>query len=174
MPAWITSELRELVCVPIASSAWRMITSRPASASSRAMARPTTPAPTTTASTLSMCEHPLEAEGGKPGERRGARHRARGAVEQHAEQRAESGPSGKADRADQRRSGARRLRERRERERCGTWQDERGAEKQHGERHHQREPVLGAAPGERRDGQPAAALAWGGAQHWLALVGRSE
>src|SRR2546421_411824 len=54
MPAWITSELRELVCVPIASSASRMITSRPAIASSRATARPTTPAPTTTASTLSM------------------------------------------------------------------------------------------------------------------------
>src|SRR6266404_6689397 len=53
MPAWITSELRELVCVPIASSASSTITSRPASASSRAIARPTTPAPTTTASTRS-------------------------------------------------------------------------------------------------------------------------
>src|SRR5436853_7587741 len=53
MPAWMTSELRELVCVPIASSASSTMTSRPASASSRAIARPTTPAPTTTASTRS-------------------------------------------------------------------------------------------------------------------------
>src|SRR5213078_4273687 len=49
----MTSELRELVCVPIASSASRITTSRPARASARATARPTTPAPTTTASSLS-------------------------------------------------------------------------------------------------------------------------
>ncbi len=54
MPAWITSELRELVWVPIASSASRITTSRPASASARATASPTTPAPITTASILSM------------------------------------------------------------------------------------------------------------------------
>src|SRR5438067_9584569 len=53
MPAWMTSELRELVCVPIASSASRITTSRPARASARATARPTTPPPTTTASTFS-------------------------------------------------------------------------------------------------------------------------
>src|SRR5712691_571567 len=49
----MTSELRELLCAPIASSASRMITSRPAVASARATARPTTPAPMTTDSTLS-------------------------------------------------------------------------------------------------------------------------
>src|SRR6266850_5053508 len=152
MPAWITSELRELVWVPIASSASRMITSRPAMASSRAMARPTTPAPTTTASTLSTRELPFEGEGGKAGERGGGRHRARAAVEERAEQRAERGARGEADRADQRRRGARGLREGRQRERGGARQDERGAEKQHGERPDQREPVLGARPGERRDG----------------------
>src|SRR3546814_16234139 len=43
----MTTELRELVCVPNAGSASRMVTSRPASASSRAMARPTAPAPMT-------------------------------------------------------------------------------------------------------------------------------
>src|SRR2546422_10764863 len=102
MPAWITSELRELVCVPIASSASRMTTSRPASASSRATARPTTPAPTTTASTLSTREHPFEDEGGEAGERSGGCHRARGAVEERAEQRAERRARGEADRADQR------------------------------------------------------------------------
>src|SRR5438552_2557210 len=102
MPAWITSELRELVCVPIASSASRMITSRPASASSRAIARPTTPAPTTTASTLSTREHPFEEESDEAGERRGGGHRARAAVEEGAEQRAERRARGEADRADQR------------------------------------------------------------------------
>src|SRR5579859_1243418 len=53
MPAWITSLLRELVSVPIASAASRTITSRPASASSRATAKPTTPAPITTQSAVS-------------------------------------------------------------------------------------------------------------------------
>src|SRR5258705_6520355 len=118
MPAWITSELRELVCVPIASSASRMMTSRPAIASSRAIARPTTPAPMTTASTfsmaLSMREQPFESEGGEAAERSDARHRARGAVEERAEERAERGAQREADRADERRGGACRLRERRE------------------------------------------------------------
>src|SRR5690606_19084314 len=50
MPAWITSELRELVPVPIASAASTTRTSRPAMLSSRATARPTTPAPRTTQS----------------------------------------------------------------------------------------------------------------------------
>src|SRR3989442_13456367 len=115
MPAWITSELRELVCVPIASSASRMITSRPAIASSRATASQTAPARTTTASTLSMAlstrEHPFEDEGGEAGERRDGCHRARAAVEERAEQRAERRARGEADRADERRSGARGLRE---------------------------------------------------------------
>src|SRR5206468_4575477 len=150
MPAWITSELRELVCVPIASSASRMITSRPAIASSRATARPTTPAPTTTASTLSTREPPFERKGGEAGKRRGGGHRARGAIEKRAEQRAEQRPGGEADRADERGRGACGLREGRERERGGAGQDQRRAEKQHGERRDQREPVLGAGPGERR------------------------
>src|SRR3546814_8780062 len=47
MPAWMTSELRELVPVPMASLASATSTSRPACASARATARPTTPAPTT-------------------------------------------------------------------------------------------------------------------------------
>src|SRR6266496_3369668 len=102
MPAWITSELRELVCVPIASSASRMITSRPAIASSRATARPMTPAPTTTASTLSTREHPFERKGGETGKRRDGGHRARAAVEERAEHRAERRARGEADRADQR------------------------------------------------------------------------
>src|SRR5687767_4172213 len=53
MPAWITSELRELVCTPLVASVSITITSRPASASARATARPTTPAPMTATSTLS-------------------------------------------------------------------------------------------------------------------------
>src|SRR6266481_8075550 len=54
MPAWITSLLREDVAVPIPSAASRMITSRPAWASRRATARPITPVPITTHSTLSI------------------------------------------------------------------------------------------------------------------------
>src|SRR5665647_445086 len=54
MPAWMTSLLRELVSVPIAPASSRITTSRPASASARAHARPTTPAPMTTQSTRSM------------------------------------------------------------------------------------------------------------------------
>src|SRR6185295_18842046 len=106
MPAWITSELRELVCVPIASSASKMTTSRPAMASSRAMARPTTPAPTTTASTLSMAlsmrEPPFEGDGGQPGDGGRARHRTRRAVEKRAEDCAEDRGDGEADGADER------------------------------------------------------------------------
>src|SRR3954447_26667159 len=54
MPAWITSLLRELVSVPMASARSSTITSSPAIASRRAQARPTTPAPITTQSTRSM------------------------------------------------------------------------------------------------------------------------
>src|SRR5262245_53853600 len=53
MPAWMTSLLRELVPVPIALSRSSTITSRPASAKARAIARPTTPAPITTVSIFS-------------------------------------------------------------------------------------------------------------------------
>src|SRR5678815_4559097 len=54
MPAWITSLLRDEVPVPMASAASTTTTSRPASASARAIARPTTPAPTTRQSIRSM------------------------------------------------------------------------------------------------------------------------
>src|ERR1700704_2159472 len=54
MPAWITSELREDVTVPMPSAASSTIPSRPAWASRRATASPITPAPMTTQSTLSM------------------------------------------------------------------------------------------------------------------------
>src|SRR5437879_12601930 len=54
MPAWITSLLREDVTVPMPSAASSTITSRPARASRRATARPITPAPITTHSTLSI------------------------------------------------------------------------------------------------------------------------
>src|SRR5712671_2076535 len=54
MPAWITSLLRDDVTVPIPSAASRTITSRPACARRRATARPITPAPVTTHSTLSI------------------------------------------------------------------------------------------------------------------------
>src|SRR5438445_2862502 len=50
----MTSELRELVSVPIAPWLSTITTSRPAIASARATARPTTPAPTTAQSTRSM------------------------------------------------------------------------------------------------------------------------
>src|SRR5574337_3213 len=50
MPAWTTSLLRALVTVPKALSASTTTTSRPACASARAQASPTTPAPTTTQS----------------------------------------------------------------------------------------------------------------------------
>src|SRR5689334_11901105 len=53
MPAWITSLLRDDVSVPMPSAASRMITSRPARASARAAAKPTTPAPNTMQSTHS-------------------------------------------------------------------------------------------------------------------------
>src|SRR5205085_11642729 len=101
MPAWITSEFRELVCVPIASSASRMMTSLPVSASSRAIARPTTPAPTMTTSTRSITKQPLEAEHADAGERRGARHGSRRAVEQRAKERAKERAGGEADGADE-------------------------------------------------------------------------
>src|SRR5690348_8882425 len=54
MPAWITSELRELVCIPTCRSDSRTTTSRPARASARATPRPMTPAPITATSADSM------------------------------------------------------------------------------------------------------------------------
>src|ERR1041384_160650 len=54
MPAWITSLLRDEVAVPMPSAASSTTTSRPACASRRVIARPTTPAPITTHSTLSI------------------------------------------------------------------------------------------------------------------------
>src|SRR6185369_10407232 len=100
MPAWMTSELRELVCVPIASSPSRITTSRPASASARATARPTMPAPITTASSFPTAQQDLEKGRGDAGERRGGGHRPRGAVEGGAEQRAHQRAGGEADGAD--------------------------------------------------------------------------
>src|SRR4051812_25137788 len=128
MPAWITSELRELVCVPIASSASRITTSRPARARARAMARPTTPAPMTTASTRSMGEPPFEEECRDAGERGDARHRPCGAVEDGAEDRADRCADREADRADERGRGAGGFREGRERRGSRVWHDERRAE----------------------------------------------
>src|SRR6187455_468659 len=101
MPAWITSESRELVCVPMASSASRMTTSRPDWARARATARPTTPPPTTTASSFSTQQKPFQGEGRDTRERGDARHRPRAAVERSAEQAADDGAGGEADRADQ-------------------------------------------------------------------------
>src|SRR3954470_15450899 len=155
MPAWITSELRELVWVPIASSASRITTSRAASASSRATASPTMPAPTTTTSTRSTGEPPLEDPGPDAGDRRDARHRTRRAIEQRAEQSAEEGGESEADGADQRRGGAGRVREWRERERSGARQDERAAEEEHGERSDHGSPVAHAGPRESRGGEAA-------------------
>src|SRR4051812_5937904 len=54
MPAWITSELRELVCIPTCRSASRTTTSRPVRARARATPRPMTPAPITATSADSI------------------------------------------------------------------------------------------------------------------------
>ena len=64
MPAWMTSLFRELVPVPIMSALSSRITSRPAIASRRATASPTTPAPITTQSTLSAIPLRLLRDGG--------------------------------------------------------------------------------------------------------------
>src|SRR5688500_13487534 len=106
MPAWITSELRELVWVPMASSASRITTSRPARASARATARPTTPAPTTTASSFSTDQIPLEEKRTGAGERRERCHGTGSAVEEDAEHRAHDCRGGEAEGADDRRRGS--------------------------------------------------------------------
>src|SRR6185369_12820681 len=120
MPAWMTSELRELVCVPIASSASTITTSRPASASARATARPTTPAPMTTASTLSTQQAPLDEEGARAAQRGDARHRPRAAVEERAERGADRRAHGELRRADERGGGSGGAREGRQRRRRGV------------------------------------------------------
>src|SRR5215217_6463688 len=98
----MTSELRELVWVPIASSASKMTTSRPDCARARATARPTTPPPTTTASSFSTQQQPFEDKSRGPGERGNGGHRPRAAVEGGAEQAADDRAGGEADGADQR------------------------------------------------------------------------
>src|SRR6185503_4959807 len=141
MPAWITSELRELVWVPIAFSASRMTTSRPDWASARAMASPTTPAPTTTASSFSTQQKPFEGECRGSGESGDGRHRARAAVERSAQQAADDGAGGEADGADQRGGRACRRGEGRKRQRGGVGHHQRSAEQEDEERRHDRAPM---------------------------------
>src|SRR5919198_116307 len=91
MPACITSELRELVCVPIASSASAITTSRPAIARARAQARPMTPAPMTSASTLSMEKELLDEKGARAGKRHGGGQGPRAGFEGEPKPRAHGG-----------------------------------------------------------------------------------
>src|SRR5688500_4068674 len=148
MPAWITSELRELVWVPIASSASRITTSRPAMARARATARPTTPAPITTASSFSTQQQLLESKRRRAGEGRDARHRPRGAVERGAQETAHDRTGGEADGADERGGRAGGGRKWRQGRRGRVRHDERGAEEEDEERDHHREPVCHACPGQ--------------------------
>ncbi|KAG1310508.1 hypothetical protein G6F63_016369 [Rhizopus arrhizus] len=69
----MTSELRELVPVPMASVASATSTSRPDWASARAIARPTTPAPMTTQSTSTLMALSFRT-GNPPGSGRSRRH----------------------------------------------------------------------------------------------------
>src|SRR4051812_39877602 len=139
----------------MASSASRITTSRPAMASSRATASPTTPAPITTASTRSTSELPFEYQRPDAGKRRDARHGPRRAVEELAKQRAEERGEKEADGADQRRSRAGGVRKWRERKRGGARQDERRTEQKHGERADDREPMHRPGPRERGCGHAA-------------------
>src|SRR5581483_3641026 len=127
MPAWMTSELRELVWVPMASSASRMTTSRPCRASARATARPTTPAPSTTASTLSTEEVFFDQERAHPAEGRGGRQGPRRALEEQAERGADDRADGELACAHDGRGGAGAVRKRAERGRRGVGHDERSA-----------------------------------------------
>src|SRR5271168_400940 len=77
MPAWMTSLLRELTPVPMASSA-STTTSRPVRANARATARPTTPAPMTRHSTASMVAFSAS------GRRRSTTRRRRRSDQHHA------------------------------------------------------------------------------------------
>src|SRR6185295_17720894 len=151
----MTSELRELVWVPIASSLSRITTSRPARASARATARPTTPAPITTASSFSTAEQDLEHGGADAGHRRGGGHRSRRAVEDGGEEGADQRAGGEADRANQRGSRARGGRKGRERGRGRVGHDQRGTEEEHGEGDHDGEPVVLSGPGECSRGEAA-------------------
>src|SRR5687768_12320797 len=155
MPAWITSELRELVWVPIASSASRTTTSRPAMARARATARPTTPAPITTASSFSTQQELLESKGRRAGERRDAGHRPRAAVESGAQKTTHDRAGGEADGADERGGRTGGGGKRRQGRRGRVRHDERGAEEEDEERDHHREPVCHARPGEARGGRAA-------------------
>src|SRR5436190_20734446 len=148
MPAWITSELRELVWVLIASSLSRITTSRPAKASSRATARPTTPAPITTASSFSTAKQDLEKGGADAGHGGCGGHRPRRAVEGGGEESADQRAGGEADRADERRGRASGGREGRERGRGRVRHHERGTEEEHGKGDHDGEPVILSGPGE--------------------------
>src|SRR5574341_1898242 len=130
MPAWTTSELRELVCVPIASSASRITTSCPAIARARAAARPTTPAPTTRASSLSTEEHFLEEKRGHAAQGRERGHGPRAAVEGGGEPAADQRADAEAERADERHGGARR---------SGEGRDRGGHRVRHGERRSEKE-----------------------------------
>src|SRR5882672_11310643 len=153
MPAWMTSELRELVCVPIASSVSMMTTSRPDRASARAAAKPTTPAPTTTASTLSMRHRSFEEECAQAGNGGQGCERARAAVERGAEAGADQRAAGEADCADQGRGAAGGLGKRGKRGSHGVGENERGAEQESHERQDDGKPVARACPGERGGGE---------------------
>src|SRR5688572_30443768 len=153
MPAWMTSELRELVWVPIASSASRITTSRPAIASARATARPTTPAPTTTASSFSTRQPSFGEECAQPGKRGRRGQRARAAVEGGAEEGADQRAANEGDGAEQRGGRARGRRERRQRGGGRVRGDQRGAGEEDHERQYDRGPVRHAGPGEERGEQ---------------------
>src|SRR5262245_44437691 len=133
MPAWMTSELRELVCVPNVSSASSTTTSRPVMASARATARPTTPAPITTASSLSTRELPLKKQGEAAAYCCHSGHRSRGAIERGAQQRADQRGRGKAACAHERGYGAGRAGKWRQRDRGRVGEHERRAIKEYGE-----------------------------------------
>src|SRR3954471_12688646 len=152
MPAWMTSELRELVCVPKASSASRMITSRPRNARARATARPTTPAPTTTASTRSTDKVLLDEEGAESAKRGGGCEGACGSFKQQSEHRAHDRADGELACAHHGGCRAGAVREGAQRRRCSVRHDERGAAHVDRERHDDRRPVREASPRERCGG----------------------
>src|SRR5918996_4423580 len=141
MPAWMTSELRELAWVPIASSASRITTSRPASASARATARPTTPAPITTASRRSTEELSFQEKGSRAGAGGEGGHGTRGTVEDGGEAAADDRAHAEADGADERNRGAGRAGKRRKRSGGGVRGGERGAREEGEKGQHHARPV---------------------------------
>src|SRR3954470_21246525 len=146
MPAWMTSELRELVCVPKASSASRMITSRPRNARARATARPTTPAPRTTESTRSADKVLLDEERAEPAKRGSRCEEACRSFEQQPEHGADDGADGELAGAHHRGCRAGAVRERAQRRRCSVRHDERGAAHVNREWHDDGGPVREARP----------------------------